>query len=401
MNLLNYDSSNSETALVADSGMVVLRDPERVTQPATFTKAEDFHFLSKASQDDLDLIDKINSSNWKVTAIAVMTAKKKHKEVLHTCKTHHGLHIARADNLLCGRGCALCGTHGEKGLSDRDFAIKRIPLEVKPYLVSLQITKKSADRSKLHIDLITKYFRYQGLLKNMSSASSNLMKKTAMVISRHGEWVTIFTNLSNGKCEISALCTLSKMRSGTWSVLTRDWAPRTDPAVRSRIVEKSTKLAEQHSDSLFKLKPSESKPAHLVRQLIAKHGGQCLPKAEVMFAGLDGDQRQLRCDLFYERWKCVVEVQSVLHEKSIAGRGGDAAFRLRVDYDERKRRYFEEDKHSTGITFFAIKGDAHPAVVEKQIVNMLRQLGVLVQTEEDHSMTPPEEDEAAQEEPVS
>ena len=367
LNPLNHDYSNSEAAKVADSTMMSLGDPQRVNSPETSTTASELGVLIGAGQDDCDLIARINTSNCKVTALAVMTAKKKYKEVLHTCKTHRGLHVARADNLLHGTGCPSCGTQGEKTLSDREFAIKRIPQEVMPYLVSLHITKKSDDRSKMRIDLTTKYFRYQGLLQNMGKVSSGLMEKTAKVIARHGEWVTIFTNLKNRKCEISAHCTVSKMNSTMWSVITRDWAPRTDPAVRSRIEEKLRKLDEQHSDSLFKLRPSESKPAHLVRQLIAKHAGPCLPKTEVKFTGLNGNQRQLRCDLYYEQWKCVVEVQSILHEKSIPGRGGDEAFCLRVEYDEIKRYHFEKGEQATGITFFVIKGDARRADVEKQV----------------------------------
>lgn len=377
LNPLNHDYSNSEAAKVADCTMMSLGDPQRVDPPETSTTASALYFLSGACQHDRDLVATINSSNSKVTALAVMTAKRKYKSVLHTCKTHRGLHVARADNLLHGSGCPSCGTQGEKTLSDREFAIKRIPQEVMPYLVSLHITKKSDDRSKMRIDLTTKYFRYQGLLQNMGKVSSDLMEKTARVIARHGDWVAIFMDLKSRKCEVTAYCTVSKMSSSTLSVITRDWAPRTDPAVRLRIENKLRKLNEQHSDSLFKLRPSESKPSHLVRQLIAKHAGPCLPKTEVRFIGLDGDQRQLRCDLYYEQWKCVVEVQSILHEKSIAGRGGDEAFRRRVEYDERKRRYFEIDEQAKDITFFAIKGDARRADVEKQVADMLLQLGVL------------------------
>lgn len=271
------------------------------------------------------------------------------------------------------QGCPSCGTQGEKTLSDREFAKKRIPHAVALNVNSLRILNTAKDRSNLKIELCTKHFRYQGLLKHMPKATSNLLQKTDAVMKKHGEWVTIFMDHTGGICNTSATCKISGKKSSSWSTVMRGWTSRIDPKARARITAKHSDTV--NSDDLFKLRASESEPSRLVRDVISEMAGPYLPETEVRFAGLVGDKRHLRVDLYYKDWNCVVEVQSILHEQSVEGRGGDAAFKKRVEYDEIKRVYFEKQK-ATGVRFFAFRGDKGKAHVQTHVRKMIDSLGL-------------------------
>ncbi|WP_061039690.1 hypothetical protein [Vibrio coralliirubri] len=116
---------------------------------------------------------------------------------------------------------------------------------------------------------------------------------------------------------------------------------------------------------------NESKPSQRVKKVLAEHTNGLIPETEAIFPNLVGDKASLRIDLYYPIQKVAIEVQSRIHTTEIIDFfGGEEGMILRNKYDDKKRKFFDENKDA--YHFYAINGEGTSTYIENTVKEIVK-----------------------------
>lgn len=322
------------------------------------------------SGEDRAEIDALNKLNTKLYIIGLLAKSKgNHRDCVVFCpKEGHGLSIKRVDNVKLNTGCFECGKKAKAKMSDKDFALERIPKEVRVKVLSISTSRdevREHDRSKMMVVLKTKNYEVNSRLDYLIIGIKKCEEEEEELLEKHGEFVSFNMHYHKRKLKIHGRCNLTG-RNFDKLANVKNWINRADEENRKKLIATKEKQKIMPWE-VFKRSRSESKPANLVITLFNKYSHGLKPTTEKQFPGLDGDKRALRVDLYYEQLNIVIEVQSILHEKEIEYFGGAEGFKQRRNYDERKRVYFKRLEEIEGVRFYELRGDGDRRELEQRI----------------------------------
>jgi len=300
---------------------------------------------------------------------------------LATCLVHPeaGSQLVRADNAARAQGAACCGSASDSKKSDVTYARSRIDRAIfdeNKFIV--WIAKPDADdrtmaRVRVRGAILGVPVRVEAEQKNLGKSLDGVKKKIKKILDHHGEHLKLRVEPGiSGRAAFRARCTVTGNELQGFSKIMRSPSRRSD-SVRARLAP--TKREPDLSVFLARA----SGPHELVRRLIREIAGPLAPYNEQAFAGLYGDARYLRFDMFYpglgREPGVVIEVQSTIHEREIKKFGGAEAFEKRAKYDNKKVTFCLDDGKPQLI---CIRGDRPEPKVREELTKALRTLGILL-----------------------
>jgi hypothetical protein len=336
--------------------------------------------LSELPIEDRKIVDELNKSSKKLTVLLLLPrCKGKSRAAIVFCDSHPGeVFCKRVDNIRTNPagGCIRCGRKSLADQPDRDFVRDRLPEPIRKKVIKILIddTKppKRGDRTNLLVTVETKYFHVTARQKNINKVLQKVDGYAEEILKRHGDYVDFLISHSSGSITFEATCKIENRKSTTRATVMRDWRPRSKPEVRKKLYARIERSQVSPYD-VFRTSGEESKPANLVRRLVAKFANGAKPDEEKTFVGLAGKKRLLRIDFYYRDLNLLVEVQSILHYKSVEHFGGDSAFDQRVEYDTTKVKYWESFLKEKGVMLKHIRGDAKQADVSNAVRQMVEE----------------------------
>ena len=294
------------------------------------------------------------------------------------CTTHSevGLQLVRKDNAFNGQGAACCGPRRFSKMSDLTLAradIDELIFDNRKY--GLQVLGKHKDRSKIRISvrgtILGASVRVEAIRKNLDMCLAGVKRKIEQICARHGDYIQLrVVPGSTGRHVYCGHCKVTGADLFGYSAIISA-APRMSDKTRA-ILESRLQNVENI------ILPARSKPHECVRALILELTGLS-PHEEQTFAGLVGDSRLLRLDLFYPglgRTGVVVEVQSIIHEKEIAKFGGIEKFKKIAEYDDKKRHFFLGG-NSERPQLITVRGDQNIRHVREDLTKSLNSVGCI------------------------
>ncbi len=283
--------------------------------------------------------------------------------------------LVRKDNALSGQGAVCCGRKEHAGMSADTFARARIDRSVfddgkaSVKTVDTNVSDRSMVRVLVQGTILQASVAVEARLKNAKVSLAKVRKRIESIRERHGDFVKVRVSAEGAaRPSYQARCVLTGQTFDGYSQI-MDAAPRALEATRNRLI------ALQAPDPLELLLPSRSAPHELVRRLMLELTGLA-PREEQKFAGLRGEHRFLRLDMFFSglgRCGVVIEVQSVIHEQEVAFFGGAEGYRKRVAGDENKHRHFLGG-NGTLPQLICIRGDWPEHQVRSQVEKALASL---------------------------
>jgi hypothetical protein len=340
--------------------------------------------MSELPDADRKIVDELNQITSKLTVLLLLPKRSaKAREAVVFCGDHPGeVYVKRVDSIRLRPqgGCIRCGTKSKADQTDEEFVRDRLPecLRGKDVSISIDETskKEKGDRTDLLVSVETKCFRVTVRQKSLNNALKKINGYAEALLSRHGNYVDFLITQSRRFITFQATCKIDGRKSDRLEAVLRDWTPRSDPKIREKLHERVERSQISPYD-VFRISGQESKPAKLVRKLVAQFANGAKPEEEKTFVGLAGKQRLLRIDFYYRELNLLVEVQSILHYKSIERFGSDAGFEQRVEYDKVKVQFWERELKDKGVVLKHIRGDANLIDVSnavRQMVNEALQL---------------------------
>lgn len=320
---------------------------------------------------DKKIVDELNLISKKLTVLVLLPRKKgEYRDAIVFCEDHPGdIFVKRVDNIRRNPtgGCLKCGTKSKAAQSHKDFVKDRIPDCIREKVMSIEIDNTEwRDRTDLIATVVTKHYRVTARQRNLKNALLKIDEYANRIISRHGTFVDFTIAQDQRNITFEATSIVDGRKSRDLRTVLVDWMPRADPGTREKLKARLERAQISPYD-VFRTSGQESKPANLVRKLVAKYGNSTKPVEEMTFVGLSGKKRLLRIDFYYPDLNLLVEVQSILHERSIEHFGGDAAFEQRVEYDKEKIRFWENELMEKGVQLKHIRGDGNLREVEEAV----------------------------------